>query len=353
MNERRCHGAIDAAMGTPIVNTRYAAVGDLPLRLGGLLPGVRLAYCSFGRLANDGRNAVLLTHGFTSSHLFTQSNGWGSLIGPGKALDTDRVFVVSSNMLGSSYGSTGPSNMIPAGGKPYGPNFPPIAVSDIVAAQRRLLGALGVKQLAAVLGPSYGGFQAFTWGVEHPDFVRAIVPVETATQAQQAFDAQGTLRRFEQDPNWNGGHCYETGGIVPTMSRLREQTLRRYGADQGLRAEGLTEALVAAEITRQALEWASVFDPNSLLALGRAINLYDVRSELGRIKARVLYVLSRTDALFPPSLAQSVMPALAAAGIDARYFEIDTEHGHLGSDVDVAKWAPVLAEFLRLDPFLA
>ena len=338
---------------TELPTTQYAAIGDLPLRLGGLLPGARLAYCSYGRLAGDGRNAVLLTHGFTSSHLFTHDNGWGTLIGPGQAIDTDRVFVVSSNMLGSSHGSTAPASINPVNGKPYGPDFPSITVSDIVAAQRRMLDVLGVKQLAAVIGPSYGGLQAFTWGVDQPDFVRSIIPVETATQGQAPFDDRGTLRQFEQDPNWNGGHCYANGGIRPTMTGLREQTLRRYGAEQGLRARGMSEAQVAAEITRQAHAWAEVFDPNSLLALGRAINRYDVRGELGRIKARVLYVLSRTDALFPPSLAHSVMPALAAAGVDARYFEIDTEHGHLGSDVDVAKWAPVLAEFLRQDPALA
>ena len=335
------------------MTTLFASIGDLPLRHGGLLPGARLAYCSYGHLAGDGCNAVLLTHGFTSSHLFTQGSGWGTLIGPGKAIDTDRFFLISSNMLGSSYGSTAPASINPASGKPYGPDFPPITVVDIVAAQRRMLDALGVKQLAAVIGPSYGGLQAFTWGVEHPDFVRSIIPVETATQGQVRFDAAAHLRQFEQDPNWNAGHCYANGGIVATMTALREQTLRRYGAEQGLRAEGMNEAQVAAEITRQALAWAKVFDPNSLLALGRAINSFDVRHELGRIKARVLYVLSRTDALFPPSLAQSVMPSLAAAGVDARYFEIDTEHGHLGSDVDVAKWAPVLAEFLRQDPALA
>ena len=335
------------------MNTQFASIGDLPLRHGGLLPDVRLAYCSYGRLADDGRNAVLLTHGFTSSHLFAQGSGWGTLIGPGRAIDTDRFFLVSSNMLGSSHGSTAPASINPASGKPYGPDFPSITVSDIVAAQRRMLDVLGVKQLAAVIGPSYGGLQAFTWGVEHPDFVRSIIPVETATQGQVRFDAAGHLRLFEQDPNWNAGHCYANGGIVATMTALREQTLRRYGAEQGLRAEGRNEVQVAAEITRQALEWAKVFDPNSLLALGRAINLYDVSKELGRIKARVLYVLSRSDALFPPSLAQSVMPALAAAGVDARYFEIDTKHGHLGSDVDVAKWSPVLAEFLRQDLALA
>jgi len=155
------------------------------------------------------------------------------------------------------------------------------------------------------------------------------------------------LRRLVQDPAWNGGHYHRAGAVLQTMVDLRVETLCRYGAEQGLRAQGLTEEAVKAEIRQQARDWAQLFDAHSMLALGRAINRYDVRADLGRIRARVLYVLSRTDVLFPPSLALEVMPALAAARVDARYAEIDTEHGHLGSDVDVAKWAPILAEFLQ------
>jgi homoserine O-acetyltransferase len=134
--------------------------------------------------------------------------------------------------------------------------------------------------------------------------------------------------------------------VVDAMVVLREETLRRYGAEEGLMAQLHDRAAVAAEIARQARAWAQEFDAHSMLVLGRAMDRYDVSAELGRIRARVLYVLSRSDVLFPPSLAPQVMPALAAAGVDARYFEIDTPHGHLGSDVDVAQWAPVLAAFL-------
>ena len=107
------------------------------------------------------------------------------------------------------------------------------------------------------------------------------------------------------------------------------------------------QAAIDAEISRQAGEWAAAFDAHSMLVLGRALNSYDVSDRLGRIAAKVLYVLSRTDVLFPPALAASVMPALAAAGVDARYFEIDTAHGHMGSGEDAAKWAGVLQGFLE------
>ena len=330
--------------------TRIARIGDLPLREGGILPNAHIAYACWGRLAPDGRNAILTTHGFTSSHLFVADRGWSALVGPGKPIDTDRFFVVSSNMLGSSYGSTAPSSINPATGIEYGPDFPLVTLPDIVAAQKRLLDSLGVTNLHAVVGNSYGGFQAFTWGVEFPGFMRGLIPVETAPKMRAPFDETGLIAQFATDPNWNNGHYYRAGGIHATMTRLRIATLKNYGAEAGLRAQGLDPAAIAAELSRQAGEWADQFDAHSMLALGRAINRYDVTGQLGRITAKMLYVISNTDALFTPELATWVMPALAAAGVDATYHEIDTEHGHMCSGADAAKWAPVLAAFLTSLP---
>ena len=123
--------------------------------------------------------------------MFVAERGWAALVGPGKAIDTDRFFVVSSNMLGSSYGSSAPASLNPGTGRRYGPDFPRITLPDIVAAQRRMLDGIGVKHLAAVIGNSYGGFQAFTWGVEYPDFMRGLVPVETAPKMRAPFDDTG------------------------------------------------------------------------------------------------------------------------------------------------------------------
>lgn len=331
--------------------TQTQSIGDLPLRLGGTLKDAALAYVALGRLAPDGRNAILMTHGYTSSHEYVlggaaaSEGSWSGLVGPGKAIDTDRYFVVSSNMLGSAFGSTAPRSPNPATGRPYGPDFPPITLPDMIAAQRRMLDALGVKQLVAVAGPSYGGFQAFTWGVEYPDFMKGLVPTVTAPVCR-AIDIDATEAFLARDPNWNGGHYYEAGGILDTMTRLREDTLRRYGIDESLAAKLPDKPARDAEILRMARAWAEAFDGHSLLALGRAMNRYDVRPDLAKIKAKLLYVLSRTDKLFPPSLAAEVMPALAAAGVDATYEEIDSEHGHLASGSDSAKWEPALRRFL-------
>jgi homoserine O-acetyltransferase len=333
--------------------TEFQAIGDLQLRLGGVLRSAQLAYITRGKLAADGRNAVLLTHGYTSSHSFIEGvsgaseGGWSDLVGPGLAIDTDRFFVVSSNMLGSSFGSTAPRSTNPATGRPYGPDFPPITLTDIVAAQRRLLDALGVRGLHAVVGPSYGGFQAFTWGVEHPDFLRGLVAAVSGLTAPRSLDPTPLAARLAEDPNWNGGHYYDRpGGVLATMMAVREETLRRYGLDDELAPRLPDKAARDAEIRRRAREWAEAADAHSLLVLGRALDHYDLRDSLGRIRASVLYVLSRTDRLFPPTLATEVMPALAAAGIRATYAEIDSEHGHLASGTEAAKWAPALRAFL-------
>lgn len=333
--------------------TTLQDIGDLPLRLGGVLRSARLAYITRGRLAPDGRNAVLLTHGYTSSHTFIEGGsgasegGWSGLVGSGLAIDTDRFFVISSNMLGSSFGSTAPRSTNPETGRPYGPDFPPITLTDIVAAQRRLVEVLGVKGLHAVVGPSYGGFQAFTWGVEHPDFVRGLVAAVSGLTAPRALDPAPLAARLAEDPNWNGGHYYDRpGGVLATMTAVREETLRRYGLDDELARQLPDREARGAEIRRRARDCAEAADAHALLVLGRALDHYDLRSELGRIRARVLYVLSRTDRLFPPDLAAEVMPTLKAAGVSARYAEIDSEHGHLASGTDAAKWAAALKAFM-------
>lgn len=333
--------------------TQIGRVGDLDLALGGKLRGAELAYVTYGALAPDGRNAVLLTHGHTSSHLFAHrregasEGSWGALVGPGRTIDTDWYFVVSTNMLGSSYGSTGPKTIDPATGKPYGPTFPELTLADMVTAQRRLLDQLGVKHLVAVVGPSYGGFQAFAWGVQHPDFMDGIAPVVSAPKARADADTEALAKRLATDSNWNGGWYYDKGGIAGTMSALREETLRRYGVEQELLPRLPEKAARDAEIKRQADAWARDFDGHSLLVLGRCSKRFDATPELGKIRAKVLYVLSSTDDLFPPSLEPTVMGALKQAGVDARYFLLESPHGHLASGTDALKWAPALQAFLK------
>lgn len=351
--EDNLHTVLDHAVRA--LHDQVFTTRDFRLASGRILPELRIAYETYGMPAPDRANAVLLTHGYTSNHHMVGPSGatlaeglWNSLVGPGKAIDTDRLFVVSSNMLGSSYGSTSPAQQNPVTGRPYGPDFPDITLVDIVTAQRALLKHLDVDHLVAVVGPSYGGFQAFQWAVTFPNFVDGIVPVTSDFKAtdDSMANLNALIRRLETDPNWHGGHYYDQGGVPDTMTQIRVNTLNNYGIHEHLAPDFPDPAARQAEIERMARTWALEFDANSLIALGRASARFNVEQDLSRIRARVLFVLSRTDKVFPPSLAPGVMAKLQEAGVRAEYFEIDSDLGHAASGLDGAKWSPKLAEFL-------
>lgn len=344
--------AVDSsALGN--VKVKHFTMGNFILERGGTLSELVLAYETYGDLRSDGRNAFLLTHGFTSSQhaagrdLRGEAGWWDGLVGPGNAIDTRKYFVVSSNMLGSSYGSTGPASINRATGKPYGPDFPVITVADMVRAQHALLESLGVKHLVAVAGPSYGGYQAFQWAVTYPSDMDGVVAVVTAPNVTDGERMTADLRaRFSSAPGWNGGRYYQTGGMREFMTNFRVETLKRYGIDVELAERFPDHAARDSEIRRIAAQWAAEFDPNSLIVLARARAHLDAVKEFSKIRAKLLYVLCRTDKLFPRALAPQVMAQLKAAGVDASYFEIDSDKGHLASGLDWAKWAPALRAFL-------
>jgi homoserine O-acetyltransferase len=349
-------GATTAIREIGTVEDRFFTIRDFQLVNGTVMPEATIAYETYGKLAAHGCNAVLITHGFTSSHHQAGRNpanggnpgAWDGLIGPGKPIDTDKLFVVASNMLGSSFGSTNGASANPATGKPYGPDFPHISIRDIVAGQKALLGSLGVKHLVAIAGPSYGGYQAYQWAVAYPDFMDAIVPVNTAPWASVNTDRQlaEMTARLATDPEWNGGRYYHTGGCKNVLTEIRLETLKRYGNDEVLKPRFPDPVERAAAMRKNAADWAAKWDANSLLILRRALLGFDSRPDFGKIKAKVLYVLCRTDALFPPKIAPGVMEALEKAGVEARYFELDSDLGHSSSGPEHAKWSPVLREFL-------
>ncbi len=326
---------------------------DFRLLNGEVLPEARIGYIARGRLAPDGRNAILVTHGYTSGPQMIEpgvasaEGAWSSLVGPGAPIDTDRYFVIASNVLGSSYGSTNAASMDPRTGRPSGSRFPVVSIADIVAAQRAMLDRLGVTHLRAVVGPSYGGYQAFQWAVSYPDFMDGIAPAVTSPLPQTGDRVGGLRAWFEPDPAWNGGDYYDTGNVKATLTRQRIDTLSRYGLAEALAARFPDPAEATAELHRIATSWVEGFDANSLFILARAMQTYDIAKDYAKIRVQVLYVLSRTDVLFPPSLAPGVMAGLRDAGVDATYFEIDSEFGHLASGADAAKWAPVLRDFIH------
>lgn len=333
------------------IESKTFSARDFRLESGKVLPVLELAYETYGTLDPAKDNAILVVHGYTSSHHAAGRNapgkqgrgvaegsaGWfDGLIGPGKAIDTDRYFVVSVNALGSAHGSTGPNCIDPGTGKVYGPTFPHITLRDMVESQKLLVDSFGLKSLVAVVGPSMGGFQSFQWAASYPGFMKGIAASVTAPRAPSRLGGLDALqKRLASDANWNGGWYYENGGIAGTLEEIRYETLLNYGQAEA-------EAKVAAK------SWAKIYDGHSLVTLRRAIDGFDITRQYDRLKqAKVLYVISKTDKLFDLTICAGHALDMRKAGVDLTYVEMPSEKGHMASHADAAMWAPILAAFLK------
>ncbi|HEY3659015.1 MAG TPA: alpha/beta fold hydrolase [Steroidobacteraceae bacterium] len=330
---------------------RYEKIGDLTLESGRTLKAVQIAFESVGELAPNKENVVLALHGYTSGPDMILPTGeaiegsWCELIGPGRAIDTDRYFVICPNAIGSTYGSTGPASLSPDSGKPYGASFPSITMRDVVNSQYALLERLGIKQLVAAVGASFGGLQALQWSTSFPSFMRSVVAV-LASLGPPPVNVDGIRDSLARDPNWNGGDYYEHGSLVETLVPMRVGMLKNFGVEHALALTIPDPSERTAAIRRRALAWSQGFDANSLLLLMKIMATHDVSTELRKIRARILYVLSRTDPFFPPTLAADALKRLREADVDVSYFELDSEKGHSAATSDAALWAPLLKSFL-------
>jgi len=327
---------------------------NFQLTSGAVLPELQIAYETWGTLSANGDNAILLCHGYTNHpHAGGDENGWfHNLMGPGKAVDTDKYFVVCSNMLGSSYGTSGPGSINPDTQKPYGPDFPAYSTADMIEAQRTLIDALGIKQLKAVMGYSYGGHLTFLWGSTYPDRMRCLVPIAGVDERKQTPEDIARIRaRFENCPGWNDGHYYDNepgGGVFEKMIEARMETLTKYGQGTYLAAQG-HNAEAAAEIIRErATIWAGQFDANSLSILYQAG--IGSKADVSKIKAPMLNALARTDSVVDVALGQPTVDLINSHGGDATFLEINTEYGHAGPMLDAHLWADDLRAFLDRTP---
>lgn len=333
------------------------SIGSFTLESGTALPDVVVAYVAYGSLAANGGNAILVTHGFTSGPSMlspghhTAEGSWASLLGPGRPFDTDRYFVVCSNMLGSSFGTTGPASVNPATGKPWGPDFPRITLRDIVGVQHALLQRLGVKHLRAVVGPSYGGWQALQWGLDHPQAVDAVGALMSGVKAPAGLSMQGQRDKFAASPQWHGGWYYDRGGMQHTLFELRLQTLRSYGLERLYEDRMVDAAERDALLQKQSREWAQRFDANSMVALAGAAETFDARARLQDLHARLLFVVCTTDAIFPPD--QQVREQLRTVPGPLRYLELESPYGHMASGVEARRLEPELNWLLTSNPPMA
>jgi homoserine O-acetyltransferase/O-succinyltransferase len=361
---------------------RVAATG-FAFENGARLPSLRLAFETYGRLAPDGANAILVLHGSTgSAHAAGRHGpndaepGWADvLIGPGKVFDTDRYYVVAPNRLCGSYGSDGPNEIDPRTEKRYGFDFPVTSIRDMARADRALLEHLGVRRLEMVYGVSMGGFQAAEWAVTLPDFAKRIVIDRGNFRSPDLLVATTEARTLaiRSDPNWRDGR-YGEAGVFPTAGMTiagmilqlyatsQEAFTSRFGrafAEAGPSPyAALKGRFASAAALREAGETfaASGIDPNAYLYNIRAIALHDVSHGHGslsaaaaRVRARVMFFHCRSDLLVPVEGARDAHGALRTAGVNSELYEYDHPFGHLALSTPElqAHWRPVLEEFLN------
>ena len=333
----------------------------LPLASGAALADYRLVYETYGTLNAAKSNAVLVCHALNASHHVAgtyadqpKSEGWwDNLVGPGKPLDTNRFFVIGVNNPGSCFGSTGPMHTNPATGRPYGADFPVVTVEDWVDAQARLIDALGIDRLAAVLGGSLGGMQALDWAMRRPERLGHCIAVATAPNlsAQNIAFNEVARRAIVTDPEFHGGHFY-AHGVVPKRGLRVARMIGHitYLSDDAM-AEKFGRALRNAEfafstqeiefeiesyLRYQGDKFSEYFDANTYLLITRALDYFDPARAFGgdlaaafaRARCRFQVISFTTDWRFSPARSREIVKALVETKREVAYAEIAAPHGH-------------------------
>ncbi len=354
---------IDTAGSVGLVETHTldVAAPDDPLTLecGAPLAPVTVAYETYGTLSPARDNAVLVVHALSGDahaagrHAIDdpKPGWWDLLIGPGKPLDTDRVFVICSNVLGGCRGTTGPSSTNPATGRPWGLAFPVVTIGDMVRAQARLLDRLGIDRLLGVIGGSMGGMQVLDWVVRYPDRVAAGLAIATTARLSAqgiAFNEVGR-QAVMADPAWRGGDYYggpgpEAGLAVARMvghitylsdEQMHAKFGRRHKDSCELSYDFATQFEVESYLRHQGDRFVRRFDANSYLYITKAMDYFDLAEPygslveaLGRVRAAMLVVSFSSDWLFPTYQAKEIVRALKATGVPTTFMEIPSAYGH-------------------------
>jgi len=370
--------------GDPVGDRRFLPLAvDRPFALegGGVLRDLTIAYETWGALDADGANAVLVCHALTGdSHAAGKSGPghptpgwWDDLIGPGRALDTDRYFVVCANVLGGCQGTTGPSSINLATGRPYGSSFPVVSIRDIVRTQAAVADHLGVHQWLSVVGGSMGGMQVLEWAVMFPDRVRSIVPIAVcaASTAQQIALSSVQRSAIAVDPRWRGGDYYdaESGdGPAQGLAVAREMAQITYRTDLVFHdrfgrnpLDSIDERFalwqrfdVEGYLDYHGAKLARRFDANSYLVINKAMDLHDigrgragVERALARVRCPVLIMSIDTDGLYYPYQQEQIRDALVHHGVSCEHVVIESDHGHDAFLLETEQVGGSLAAFLH------
>jgi homoserine O-acetyltransferase len=356
----------------------------MPLECGVTLAPVTIAFRTYGRLNADHSNAILVCHALTGDqyaaepHPLTGKEGWWDIVvGPGRPVDTDRFFVLSSNVLGGCMGRTGPrSPRYDGSPEPWGTEFPPVTIRDMVAAQKLLIDHLGITRLFAVMGGSMGGMQVLQWAAQYPDAVFAALPIASAAyhSAQNiAFHEVGRQAIFA-DPDWHNGRYWEVGRIPARglavarmcahITYLSEEALtRKFGRRLQNAPKDSTEAIslfgemfeVESYLRHQGSTFVQRFDANSYLTITRACDYFDLAAEyegdlanaFRGTRTRFLLASFSSDWLYPTAESRSIARALNRAGANVSFVEFPTDKGHDAFLLDEPDFHRTLAGFLR------
>jgi len=389
-----------AAGSVGTVETLFLDLPDpIPLDCGRSLSPVRVAYETYGTLSPARDNVILVCHALSGdAHAagFAKTpppestrdgfraderdagkgrglGWWDGMIGPGKAFDTDRFFVVSSNLLGGCRGTTGPSSINPATGRPYGSDFPVITVADMVRVERALLRELGITRLHAIAGGSLGGMQALEWAVMYGDEVGSIIPIASTHALHPQGVAWNAIARsaITSDPAWQGGHYYRTGRaptagmgvarMVGHITYLSSVSLERKFGRRLQFADDIRYTLTEPEfeienyLRYQADSFVKRFDANTYLYTSRALSYFDLARQYGGgqlaraiepMSARTLLIAFSSDWLYPPEGSEQLATALGAHGKDVELHVIDAPYGHDCFLLEEARQTPMIQAFL-------
>lgn len=347
---------------TGVVKTKHYHFKDkITLDSGKQFGPITVAYETYGELKPDKSNAVLVCHALSGDSHVSGYHGeegkkpgwWIDAVGPGKAIDTDRYFVVCSNVLGGCAGTTGPSSIDLETSKPYGSNFPVVTIGDMVKVQRLLLEYLGIERLLCVLGGSMGGMQALEWVVRYPDIpISAMVIASTSHLSAQsiAFDAVGR-NAILLDKNWQNGDYY--GSALPSIglsiarmighiTYLSEESMhqkfgRRLQSKKQFSYDFSKEFQIESYLDHQGTKFVEKFDANTYLYVTKAMDYFDVAQVYGggsledafrRVRARMLVLSFTSDWLFPPYQSKEIVDALMKQKKDVTYVNIESSYGH-------------------------
>jgi homoserine O-acetyltransferase len=359
-----------------IVEANTVRFDSITLDNGATLAPVEAAYETYGELNAAKTNAILILHAFSGdahaagiSHETGKPGWWDNMIGPGKAFDTNKYFMICSNVLGGCRGSTGPSSIDPATGGPYAMAFPVITIGDMVRLQRMLIDWFGIDRLLSVSGGSMGGMQALEWAAAYPERVVSAIPIATTARhsAQQiAFNEVGR-QAIMADPDWNQGNYYgkqpparglavaRMVGHITFMSddSMREKFGRRLRGKENFGYDFEVDFEVESYLRYRGSQFVSRFDANSYLYITKAMDYFDLASGRGtlaaafeRTRARFLAISFSSDWLYPSYQSQEIVRALRALNRDVAYVELESNYGHDSFLVDVAEQSSLISGFL-------